>query len=144
MSHQSDYSLLEMGNLKNHLPSYPAIILKQECIPVGCVPPVHWSYLIVSAMHAPPPSHARPHPLPRTPPCGQNSWPTLLEILPCPNFVAGGNNCQWYTNIMTLWYRQLQIRGDQTDRQTDSRVDGTDADNHRSQWPRRRIMLRNQ
>ena len=23
--------------------------------------------------------------------CGQNSWHTLLKILPCPNFVAGGN-----------------------------------------------------
>ena len=32
---------------------------KQECIPVGCVPPTHWLYLIVSektekTMHAPP------------------------------------------------------------------------------------------
>ena len=26
------------------------------------------------------------------PPCEQNSWHTLLKILPCPNFVAGGNN----------------------------------------------------
>ena len=25
------------------------------------------------------------------PPCEQNSWHTLLKILPCPNFVAGGN-----------------------------------------------------
>ena len=24
-------------------------------------------------------------------PCEQNSWHTLLKILPCPNFVAGGN-----------------------------------------------------
>ena len=36
--------------------------------------------------------------------CGQNSWHTLLKILPSPNFVAGGN---WYkyslifTNRMT-------------------------------------------
>ena len=33
---------------------------KQECIPVGCVPPAHWPYLIVSektekTTHAPPP-----------------------------------------------------------------------------------------
>ena len=26
------------------------------------------------------------------PPSEQNSWHTLLKILPCPNFVAGGNN----------------------------------------------------
>ena len=29
--------------------------------------------------------------LPRYSPRGQNSWHTLLKILPCPNFVAGGN-----------------------------------------------------
>ena len=29
----------------------------------------------------------------QTPPHGQNSWHTLLKILPCPNFVAGGNYC---------------------------------------------------
>ena len=29
---------------------------------------------------------------PCTPPHGQNCWHTLLKILPCPNFVAGGNN----------------------------------------------------
>ena len=57
--------------------------IKQECIPVGCVPPAHWPYLVVSAMHAPchtcppamhapllpcmpPPHHACP--LPRMPP----------------------------------------------------------------------------
>ena len=30
--------------------------LKQECIPVGCVPPAHWSYLRISSYptHAPP------------------------------------------------------------------------------------------
>ena len=41
---------------------------KQECIPVGCVPPAHWPYLIVSektekTMHAPPnkTTHAPPN-----------------------------------------------------------------------------------
>ena len=29
---------------------------------------------------------------PGTPPCRQNSWHTLLKILPCPNFVAGGKD----------------------------------------------------
>ena len=28
----------------------------------------------------------------QTPPCEQNSWYTLLKIVPCPNFVAGGYN----------------------------------------------------
>ena len=31
------------------------------------------------------------HALRQTTPCGQNSWHTLLKILPCLNFVAGGN-----------------------------------------------------
>ena len=96
-------------------------INKQECIPVGCVPPTHWLYFIVCAggmcaAHPPPcmhPCHACPPPphipLPYMPPamhtslpcmppatyppspCGQNSWHSLLKILPCPNFVAGGN-----------------------------------------------------
>ena len=35
--------------------------------------------------HTCPPCHACPHL------CGQNSRHTLLKILPCPNFVAGGN-----------------------------------------------------
>ena len=58
---------------------------KQECIPVGCVPPAHWLYLILSAgecmhaTHAPlphmptlPHCHTCPHhacPLPCMPPC---------------------------------------------------------------------------
>ena len=28
----------------------------------------------------------------QTPPCGQNSWHTLVKTLPCLNFVAGGKN----------------------------------------------------
>ena len=46
---------------------------KQECIPVGCVPAAYWPYARVCFR-------------------GQNSWHTLLKILPWPNFVAGGNN----------------------------------------------------
>ena len=41
----------------------------------------------------PPNNHAHPH-------CGQNCWHMLLKILPCPNFIAGGNN---------LFYRQKII-----------------------------------
>ena len=44
--------------------------LKQECVPVGCVLPAHWPYLVVSArgvcMPCMPPCHTRP--LPYTPP----------------------------------------------------------------------------
>ena len=29
------------------------------------------------------------------PPCGQNSWHTLVKILPWPNFVAAGKYCDW-------------------------------------------------
>ena len=40
-------------------------IIKQECIPVGCVPPAHWSYLCISLypMHIPP---KQPHTPPRS------------------------------------------------------------------------------
>ena len=37
----------------------------------------------------PPTMHAG---IPPPPPCGQNSWHTLLAILPCPSFVAGGKD----------------------------------------------------
>ena len=124
---------------------YAKISDQQECIPVGCILPTHWPYLVKichtcpptmhappplpcmlpchacpPAMHAPtmhvplpctpchvcPPPHTPPHhacPLPamhapytcppamHTPLCGQNSWHMLLKILPCPNFVVGGN-----------------------------------------------------
>ena len=97
------------------------IYSQQECIPVGCVPPAHWPYAtrMAPAMHAPHHAchpchthssamyslcHAHPramHAPPATPPAmhapyhapprGQNSWHTLLKILPCPDFLAGSN-----------------------------------------------------
>ena len=33
--------------------------IKQECIPVGCVPPAHWPHLMEKTTHAPPPEE--PH-----------------------------------------------------------------------------------
>ena len=42
-------------------------------------------------LDTPRPDPPPPGPVPRHPPCGQNSWHTLLKILPCPNFVACGN-----------------------------------------------------
>ena len=93
----------------------------QVCIPVGCVPPACWPYLPactakgVSALRgcllwgvSAPGGVSAPagcicsggclllvsqHALRQTPPPReQNTWHTLLKILPCPNFVAGGNN----------------------------------------------------
>ena len=66
---------------------------EQECIPVGCVPSA--AVAVRGGLHqAPPPSRHPPGagtppgtrpPGPGTPPtCGQNSWHTLLKILPCP------------------------------------------------------------
>ena len=34
--------------------------------------------------------------------CGQNFWHTFLKILPCPNFVVGGNN--WLSHLLTKHY----------------------------------------
>ena len=39
-----------------------------------------------------------------TTPCEQNSWHMLLKILPCPNFVAGGNNIFRSQTIMPNVY----------------------------------------
>ena len=68
------------------------IHLIQECIPVGCVPPAHWPYLIASAppqtchvcsptCHACPPA-TRTSPLPHPPPSTMHAQP-LPYTLPC-------------------------------------------------------------
>ena len=76
----------------------PAMHAPCHAHPLPCMPP---------SMHAPPAMHAPHHthttlathaPLPCLPPCGQNSWHMLLKIIPCPNFVAGGNK---YTHAST-------------------------------------------
>ena len=43
------------------------------------------------------------HALRQTPLCGQNSWHTLVMILPCRNFIADGNN-EKKNLSMDLWY----------------------------------------
>ena len=66
-----------------HLPHMPPTMhTPYHAYPLPHMPP---------AMHAPPAMHVPCHacPLPCTPP-PVNSWHTLLKILPCPNFVAGG------------------------------------------------------
>ena len=62
-------------DFRNHLSTRS---VKKECIPVGCVPPAHWAYLVVSAMHAPPAMHAYP---PCTPPC--HACPPATHASPC-------------------------------------------------------------
>ena len=39
-----------------------------------------------------------------SPPREQNSWHALLKILPCPNFVAGGNN---FTGKIAVQFQQI-------------------------------------
>ena len=153
--------------------------IEQEYIPVGCILPAHWPYLVVLpcmpphhrhplpcmppgthiplAMHAPchshPPTMHAPchaHPLPcmppvmhttpamhtphtnplqwmtpamhippamHAPPCRQNSWHMLLKILPCPNFVAGGNKANEifktrdFLKNWTWFYPEKRISG---------------------------------
>ena len=76
------------------------LLTKQECIPVGCVPPVCWPYPVVRGGVS-----VQPHPWMQTPlvtwpvmhvgtpnplsPCGQKEWQMLVKTLPCPNFVCG-------------------------------------------------------
>ena len=60
---------------------------KQECIPVGCVPPAHWSYFRISSYptHAPPGSnHACPLPQeqPCTPPRSNHAHPLEQPRMP--------------------------------------------------------------
>ena len=80
-------------------------MFKQECIPVGCIPPAHWPYLVVSTMHTPlrcmpplpcmpphhhacpsamhaPPHHACPPPhIPPTTQAPQNTHPSKRQVL---------------------------------------------------------------
>ena len=79
-----------------HTPKKPHMLPHNHACPPATTqpppPPQHacpWQACTPPAtMHAPPGYHA----CPACPPCGQNSWHTLLKILPCPNFVAGGKN----------------------------------------------------
>ena len=51
--------------------------------PLACMPPGHTCPPPLGTHppgHACPPAHTHP-----SPPCGQNSWHTLLKIFPCPN-----------------------------------------------------------
>ena len=72
---------------------------EQECIPVGCIPPAHWSYLCISSypMHAPwgatthapweqprmPPRETTHAPPPREQPCTPPSPQSDRACPPC-------------------------------------------------------------
>ena len=68
--------------------------LHHTCPPSPCMPPF--------TTHAPPfathaPQACTPWEQPRTPPLWTECGHTLLKILPCPNFVAGGNEPLWHS-----------------------------------------------
>ena len=73
-----------------------AFNVSQECIPVGCIPAARWPYAAVCSWGGGGcllwggciPACSEADTLPRR---GQNSWHTLVKILPWPNFVATGN-----------------------------------------------------
>ena len=90
--------LLYFLNPTTFLPNHLGHIAKLECIPVGCVPPAHWPYLVVSArgvchthtlaMHAPTPDHAPPAmhaPLPCMPPRHVHPLPCTPLWHACPH-----------------------------------------------------------
>ena len=81
-------------------PKFSDFLEKQECIPVGCVPSaaaaVCWDGGVCLGGVCLPrgvstQTGVSQHALRQTRP-GQNSWHTLLKILPCRNFVADGKN----------------------------------------------------
>ena len=72
---------------------------KQECIPVGCVPPA--AVAVRGGLHQAPPGPGTP-PGSRPPSLWTESQ-TPVKISPCPNFVAGGNKL----NISTKFNCQL-------------------------------------
>ena len=111
---------------------------EQECIPVGCVPPAHWSYLCISSypMHAIPPEQPRMSPQSNhaCPPWSNHAcppratmhaprmrplwteWQTGVKILPCPklrlravmNLKWGSVQCAGSLIEYLLWPCKLQ------------------------------------
>ena len=107
--------------------------LIQVCIPVGWIPPACWPYLpacteqgcLLWGGGVPAPRRGVPAPggwypsmhWGSPPPCEQNSWHTLLKILPCPK-LAGGNdpavssrvktNTNFKTNYLEIKLSQME------------------------------------
>ena len=74
----------------------------QDCIPVGCIPPARWPYLPVcsppgggvpawSGVGVPGPGRCGIPACTEADPTMWTESQTPVKILPCPNFVAGGN-----------------------------------------------------
>ena len=103
-------SLIDTATKTSH--NITNYFVKQECIPVGCVPPAFCPYL---------PACTAPGGVPAQvlPPRGQNSWHTLLKILPCPklrlraviNFhvICQHNINKTHTHRLTNLYLGLHI-----------------------------------
>ena len=72
-------------------------IIKQECIPVGCVPPAHWLYLVVS--------YARPRKKPPTPPKNHACPPAKTMHAPPeqPRMPPGSNHAPLRSNHARPW-----------------------------------------
>ena len=45
-------------------------------------------------------------------PCGQNSWHTLVKILPCCNFVTDGNNLWYYFSLFLIFWNIFAFSGE--------------------------------
>ena len=87
--HQKSKTMVSVAREKDLCP--PKVILK-DCIPVGCIPPACWPYLPACTVQGGAwspggrllPGGGIPACTEADPPCEQNSWHTLLKILPCP------------------------------------------------------------
>ena len=70
-------SLLRLWGKSAQKSNYVYFLIKQECIPVGCVLPAHWLYLRISSY----PTHA-PREQPRIPPGSNHACPPEQPCTP--------------------------------------------------------------
>ena len=76
--------------------------LKQECIPVGCVPPARWPHPVVSNGGVCPTRPMQTH-LDADPP-GQNAYVNIT--LPQTSLAGGKNSAQWEAGELFLSVRR--------------------------------------
>ena len=83
----------------------------QECIPVGYVPVTAVAVPRGGGLHQALPPQGPGTPPPPPPPRGQNSWHTLLKILPCPKLrLRAVNIAQMYTKFLFSWDSEILVR----------------------------------